>query len=299
MTFIPTASKAWCTPPPVSSITAATGSVSDALTTCVAPSSWASSSFEPHHVDSDDLVRTGDPRALDRRESDPTAPDDGDRLAGCHLRGTEHGSETGGDPAADQGRLVERHVAGDLHERVLVDEHLLGKRRQMEELLDDFPVGSVQTGRLARSPHQLGVLVLAQRQVPVGALRAVTAECRQAGDDVITRLDVADHRPDGFDDAGRLVPEHGRALIGVLALHEVQVAVAETSRDGANENLSRSRLTDLDVFDLEMARDVVENSGAHLPNVCAPVLLTATVPLSVGRMVPACAPDRAVRLPSP
>ena len=72
---------------------------------------------------------------------------------------------------------------------------------------------------------------------------------------MIARLDVVDRRPDRLDDAGRLVAEHGGARVRVLALHEVQVAVAQPGGDGADEHLARTGFVDVDVLDVELTGD--------------------------------------------
>ena len=47
----------------------------------------------------------------------------------------DHRADAGGDAAADERGLVERHVGPDLHEHVLVHEQLLGEARQVGELV--------------------------------------------------------------------------------------------------------------------------------------------------------------------
>ena len=80
------------------------------------------------HVDGDDLVRAGDACALDCGESDSAATDHGRRLTRHDLGRAEDRAQTGRDTATDERRAVERHILVDLHEGVLVNEHLLGER---------------------------------------------------------------------------------------------------------------------------------------------------------------------------
>ena len=67
----------------------------------------------------------------------------------------------------------------------------------------------------------------AQVRAPAQAVVAVAAEHREARDDVVARLHVGDVLADGLDDAGRLMARHRRVMVRVLALHEVEVAVAQ------------------------------------------------------------------------
>src|SRR5262249_12207671 len=75
----------------------------------------------------------------------------------------------GRDAAADEGRLRERHLIVDLHDRILVDQHLLGVRGEVGELVDGLAV-----------PHELRRLVLLPH-------RPCLAEVRLTGEAVIAR----------------------------------------------------------------------------------------------------------------
>ena len=126
----PIASNAASTPPPVSSSTVATGSVSAALTVSVAPNVRASVSFSRVEVDGDDPLGARQPGALHDVEPDPAAADDGDRLAGSHPRPVERRADPGDDGAAEQRAEVERQLIGHLHEAVAMGQHLLGEAAQ-------------------------------------------------------------------------------------------------------------------------------------------------------------------------
>jgi hypothetical protein len=93
--------------------------------------------------------------------------------------------------------------------------------------------------------------------LPATAEVALAAEHRQAGDDVVAGLDVGDVAADGLDDAGRLVAEDRGRRVRVLALHEVEVAVAAAGGAGLDEHLARSRLVDLDLVDDEASPGMV------------------------------------------
>ncbi len=111
-------------------------------------------------------------------------------------------------PQPDQGGPVEGHLGADLHDGVLVDEHLLGEGRQVEELVHGRAIGPGQARRRSTGRGGLGALSHRSTGRPGEARLAVAAEHRQAGDDVVARADVGDLVADGLDDAGRLVAEH-------------------------------------------------------------------------------------------
>ena len=135
------------------------------------------------------------------------------------------------------------------------------KRRQVEELVHRR-AGVGQPRRVAGAAPGASLLV-AQRQVAGEAVLAVAAVDRQAGDHVVARLHVADLVADRLDDAGRLVAEHGGQRVGVLALHEVQVGVAQPGRGGADQHLARAGRADLHLVDLEAPGHGLEEGSTH------------------------------------
>ena len=88
------------------------------------------------HVHGDDLVGASDASALDGGQTDAARTDDSNGFTRSDLCCTEHRTKTGCHTTADKCPLVERHVLVDLHECLLVDKHLLGKRREVKELID-------------------------------------------------------------------------------------------------------------------------------------------------------------------
>ena len=121
--------------------------------------------------------------------------------------GVDDRADPRGHRAADQRRPVQRHVVADLGESVLVDEHLLGERGQVQELVD----GLVPAGEPRRLVQTRASLRFAAQRHPAGqAVLAMPAEGRKTGDDVIAGTDVVNVRADGLDHAGGLVPENGR-----------------------------------------------------------------------------------------
>src|ERR1700760_1042112 len=66
----------------------------------------------------------------------PAATDPGHGPAGRHFRRIHHGTIAGDDAAADQRGELQRHVIPDFDDGVFVHQHLLGKRREIEELVE-------------------------------------------------------------------------------------------------------------------------------------------------------------------
>ena len=71
--------------------------------------------------------------------------------------------------------------------------------------------------------------------------------------------------PTRLDDAGALVPEHGRRVAGrVGARRRVEVGVADAAGDEADEHLARARLGELDLLHDERLAELLEYRGADL-----------------------------------
>ena len=71
-------------------------------------------------------------------------------------------------------------------------------------------------------------------------------------------------RADLLDDAGALVAQHRRQRIGIGALDEVQVGVADAGGGGADQHLVRPGLADLHVLDLEAACATSRSTAAFM-----------------------------------
>src|SRR2546428_6020427 len=98
---------------------------------------------------------------------------------------------------------------------------------------------------------------------PGQAVRTVSAKDGQTGDHVIAGLELGHVRADRLDDAGGLMAEDRGRRERVVAVDEVQVAVAHTARDRAHEYLTSDGLGDLDVLDREGFVGTVEYGGFH------------------------------------
>jgi hypothetical protein len=231
------------------------------------------------HVHRDHAGRPGDGGAVHGREAHAPTADHRHRAPDLDPRRVEHRSEARRHPAADQGGPVEGHVLAYLHERVLVHEHLLRVGGEVQELMHHLAVLR-QTRRLPGLTT--GLPLAAQRRPATEAVLAVAAEDREAGDDMVTRLDVAHLGADLLHDPGRLVPEHGRHGVEVGAGLEVEVAVTDAGCRRADQYLPGPGLVDLDVLDLERLPDLTQDRGLHgvlLPSAGPGLVPRKTVPL--------------------
>src|SRR5271167_1153113 len=176
-------------------------------------------------IDADDLPRAADAGTLDDRQPDPAAAKHRDRLPGLETRGAQRRADPGQHPAADEGRAVERQFGVDLYQRILVQQHLLGITRNADEL--------TQRLALLRQPRGCGIrprdeTAGAQIRVPGKTLWAIAAEAREAGDDVVSRLDRRHLAADRLDDPRTLMAEHDRPVEreSALPVDDVKIAVA-------------------------------------------------------------------------
>src|SRR5260370_7792811 len=81
--------------------------------------------------------------------------------------------------------------------------------------------------------------------------RAVSAENRETRDNMVARLDIAHRLADFLDDSRRLVAEHRGGRMGVVAVDEMEVAVAYAARDRPQQHLAILRLVDIAPFYLQ------------------------------------------------
>src|SRR5437667_355116 len=106
----------------------------------------------------------------------------------------------------------------------------------------------------------------AEVRMAAEALRAAAAEPREARHHVITGSQRGHVGADGLDDAGALVAEHDGPVRrpAALAVHDVQVAVADARGGGADEDLAARRLVDLDRLDRQGLVRLAKDGGLHL-----------------------------------
>jgi hypothetical protein len=91
----------------------------------------------------------------------------------------------------------------------------------------------------------------------------MTAEYRQAGDDVVARLYIAHLGAHGGDDASGLVAEHDRGGAGVEALLEVHVTVADTRCGRPDTDFVGSWRTQIHIFNGQRLMHGAKNCGFH------------------------------------
>jgi hypothetical protein len=93
---------------------------------------------------------------------------------------------------------------------------------------------------------------------------ALAALGREEGDDVVARAQRGYIGADALDDPCPLVAEHGRRVArGVGAGGRVEVGVADTAGNEANQHLPRSRLGELDLLDSERLAELLQHRRAH------------------------------------
>ena len=207
--------------------------------------------FFRQRVDRDDLACTGDLGGIDRRQSHAAAADHCDGFARHDRTGVEDRPSAGGHRAADHCRAVERHVLVDRDAGMFVDQHLVGKGRQVEHLRHGFAAIACDARRSGL--RAAGIAAEAQSHPAGHAEFAVTAEGGQAGDHVIARLHGLHFAADGAHHARRLVARDGRQRVRIGAVDEVQVRVAQAAGLGVDQHLVRGGIGQLDLTDGEAA----------------------------------------------
>jgi hypothetical protein len=212
------------------------------------------------HVDSDHAARAGKDSAVYGREADAATTDHDDGRTRFHLGSVNDGADAREDTAADQGRAVQRHVRTNLHNGILMHEHLLGERRQVRELMNQL---ALQPEPFSLARRQLDVDALAQIGPARDALRAAAAEHRKTGDDVIAFPDVHDIRADRFDHSGRFMSRCIGRRIGIGPVGEMQVGMADAGESGADQDLTRTGLSDLHVLDRDGLVCLPDHGGFH------------------------------------
>ena len=79
-------------------------------------------------IDRNDASRAGKLRSIDRRQSDATDAENGDRRARFYSRAARDRAIACDDTATNQRCKIEWHFIGDFDQRVFVNDHLLCKR---------------------------------------------------------------------------------------------------------------------------------------------------------------------------
>ena len=91
----------------------------------------------------------------------------------------------------------------------------------------------------------------------------MAAKRGEAGDHMISRLHVRDVGANLFDYPRRFVPHYDGQAVGIEALDEMQIAMANTRSNGPYQNFPRPGFVDRDIFDGEWLPDFAEYGGLH------------------------------------
>jgi hypothetical protein len=103
----------------------------------------------------------------------------------------------------------------------------------------------------------------AQMGTPQQALFAVAAINRRARDYVIPRLECRNLAADRLDDTGRFMAEDRRRPRRQRAVQAMQIAMAHSARDGADQDFARTGLIDLHLFDGKRLFECTKNRSFH------------------------------------
>ena len=80
---------------------------------------------------------------------------------------------------------------------------------------------------------------------------------------MIARLQIRDRLADLLDHAGGLMTEDRGRGKRIVAVHEMQVAVADARRGGAEQNFVVARIVDIDLLDRKRLFGSVKNCCFH------------------------------------
>ncbi len=133
-----------------------------------------------------------------------------------------------------------------------------------------MPNGLAVAGEASRPVGEKAlVLLLADGEAEVGArveaVNAFAALRREERDDVVTGHDAGHPAADVLDNAGPLVPEHGRRVAGgVSAGSGEEVGVADAAGNEANEHLAVPRLGEIELLNLERGTELLQDCCARL-----------------------------------
>ena len=193
-------------------------------------------------VDGDDLLCSRDPRALDRRQANAAGAKDSHGAAVMDLGGIHRRAGAGHHAATDQRRFVQGHLVVDVHQRVLVDQGVLGVGREVGELGDRVAVPG-EARIFVRTP--LGFRAAAKGRSAAEAVGAVAAEDRETHDHVVAGLELLDQVTDFLDDPRGLVSENAGRLEGVEPFDKVQIGMADAGGSRLDQYLTRAGLGDI------------------------------------------------------
>ena len=219
--------------------------------------------LEGHEVDGDDLTGASQMGTLQGPGADTATADDDDGLTRLHLGPVNGGAEASGDAAADQGGSPERRVGVDLHQRGLVDHHVVGEGAELRHAVE-LGVAQVMAPRHV-AHHRAGQGVHAQVAQVLTSRGAPVAEAtgrHECGSNVIAHRYRLDALADFDDDAGALgAPDARKERLDTedrqdarvnadVTTAEVLIGVAHTGIGHLDRDFVGVRRVDLDLFGL-------------------------------------------------
>ena len=142
---------------------------------------------------------------------------------------------------------------------MLVDQHRLGEAGEVEHLGDRAAVFGGDPGRGAAGTA--GVPAGAERHPAGHAIFAMAAESGEAGDDMVADLHRPDLGADRFHYARRLVAGDAGEGVGVGALDEMQIRMAQAAGGGADEDFARAGGVEVRLPDGERGAGGAEEGG--------------------------------------
>ena len=237
----PTASMATSTPkPPVSSLIAATGSVSPELTVCVAPMPSAHSSLRSSM--STAMIFAAPASSAPAMAASPTPPQPNTATVSPrpHAAGVDRRADAGHDAAAQQAGGGRRGGRVDLGALPGVDQRLLGERADAQRR------GRARCRRPASSSARRCGCRSSTSGLPLAQARQVPQTARQLRITKSPTATFGDALADRGDHAGGLVAEQERELVVDPALAVVQVGVADPAGLHIDDRLARTRVGDDD-----------------------------------------------------
>ncbi len=204
-------------------------------------------------VDADDLVRTGQARALDDVEADAAQAEDHDIVAHLHLGGVDHRAHARGHPAADIAAALERRVLADLGQRDLGQDGEVGEGRTTHIMKDRLALVGKAGRAVGHQPLALGradrgaeVRLAAQARLTLAAFGGVER------DDMVARHQAGDASPHFADDARALMAQDRREdALAVEPVQRIGIGMADAGRHDLDQDFARLGAFQIDFDDFE------------------------------------------------
>src|SRR5215467_3839214 len=215
-------------------------------------------------VDRHHVPRAGQRGALDGVDADAADAVDRDGVTRLGGRGVHRRAEARRYPAADEHDLVQRQVRIHLDGGVLGDDRVLRERAEHAHAAEVLAAAVEPVGAVGQAPVQDGDAQVAQVRLAGRAPAAVAADRQERADDVITGAEPGDAGTDLFDDPGALVAADDREARHDIAVTEVLVGVAQSSRHVPDEDFSGLGGIEFQLGDLEVLAHSAQHRGLGL-----------------------------------